>query len=175
MEAWWQIPVVIGVALLLWLPQNAFHEGCHALVVHLLGGKVTSFKPFVHKRNGKWYFASMSWNSDKTFTNRQRAYISVAPWIGNALIIVVTSAMNVFGSHKVGSAILLGWTVVNFMDFANNARFLIFADQDKYETGTADIIRFSRAWWSTLKTSKWRVGFCLGTVLGWLVVGAIPW
>lgn len=174
MSTWWQFLLVIGLSLLFWFPQNVFHEGCHAIAVKFRGGKITAFKPYPHKRDGKLYFASVSWSINKELFPRERALISIAPWIGNEAVLLICFILNTAISNPVATAILFSISVVNFIDFFNNARLLLFASDKKYEEADSDVIRFFRELGASLPLAKSStVGdMILVTVL--LVLGAVP-
>lgn len=58
------VPLLVILVAVLWVPQNAHHEGCHALAYWALGAEITKFKviPTFYKNTWKVEtFASMSY------------------------------------------------------------------------------------------------------------------
>lgn len=76
---WWAPPLV---ALGGWFAWNVIHEGAHALTALAAGVKVTSFKPWPHKHDGKWRFAGVVYD-------RQGPAVGVVmPYIVDAVAVV---------------------------------------------------------------------------------------
>jgi hypothetical protein len=67
----------IVVFVLSWFLQNCIHEGSHLYVAYWLRGwKPKEFHPYPLKRNGKWYFAYCSYETDGKKTSK---WIHIAP------------------------------------------------------------------------------------------------
>lgn len=174
---WWAfILVVAGTCLLLWFPQNCQHEGLHALFARRYGATITRFRPYPHRDpEGGWNFASVSWINSRKMTDKEKSNICFAPWVFNGILVILLSLGNHFGPHHFGSAVLLGWTINNLVDGANNARLAVQAAHTKrFDEVHSDIPRASRHWGYTAPlTTAMMIGwFISSTAL--TVLGAIP-
>ena len=173
---WWAfVLVTLVTALVLWIPQNYQHEGLHALFAKLYGGYNIKVRGFPHKgSDGKWNFASCSWNNTRKMSDRERSNICLAPWAGNFVLVILLSLGNHFGPHHFGSAVLLGWTINNLVDGANNARLAVRAAHTKeFNEVHSDIPRGARYWGYTapLTTGMMITWFVFSTAL--TVLGAL--
>lgn len=90
--AWW-IGLAAGGAIL----SLNLHELAHCVVVWFIGGKVTSYKPYPHKANGRWFIGRMTWTRDRNFNYWEcrwfyrvipiRAAVFVAMWTTLGLLL----------------------------------------------------------------------------------------
>lgn len=72
--------VAVAVALVPgYFFQVFMHEGAHALILLMHGGKVRSFNIFPHQANGRFYFGRVTYENYDQIDNTGRALISFAP------------------------------------------------------------------------------------------------
>lgn len=114
----WLLPLV---AVALWLPQNAQHEGMHALAAKHWGATITEMHLFPSRKLGSFAWAYVRWEGgdyDKT----ARGLISIAPQFANTVILSLILGLRwrFPDMHPVANTILAGWFTVNFVDGAVN-------------------------------------------------------
>lgn len=74
----WFIPLILAIPLFFfWI---AVHEGSHALIVILQGGKIIEFKPWPHRDEGKFYIGRI------TYFGKPSRWIEIAPYIMDATL-----------------------------------------------------------------------------------------
>lgn len=162
--------VCVVTALLLWLPQNAQHEGAHALMVKRYGGTITRFTPYPSWKNGHFTWASVAWEGGE-YTTKGRAAISIAPQATNTALLVLLGAVWLSTDlPEVAASILAGWAFVNYVDGAWNLGTFYKPEppeNQKYTDGWS----FQR----NMGLNKW---LCRGLAAAWHVgFGALlfPW
>lgn len=64
-NVWWWIGLAAGGAVL----SLNLHELTHCLVIWLVGGKVTSYKPWPHKAKERWWIGRMTWERDRSLNH----------------------------------------------------------------------------------------------------------
>lgn len=74
------IHIVVGGILYLLLG-NLKHEGAHAIAAKLRGYKITAFKFWPHKRDGRWMFGWVSWSGP------HERHILLAPYYVDAALL----------------------------------------------------------------------------------------
>jgi hypothetical protein len=92
MLPWW-IGLAAGGAVL----TLNLHELAHCLVVWCIGGTVTSYKPWPHRANGRWFIGRMTWELGRPPTRREcrwfygiiplRASMFLAMWVTLGLLV----------------------------------------------------------------------------------------
>jgi len=122
--------LVALVAALLWIPQNATHEGAHALVAKFYGGSITKILFYPNDKDGKFSFTPWAaghawarvWWEGGEYTAHQRGYVSLAPVATNTILVtLLIVARLVFPDMPPWLAsILAAWALTNFADGAFN-------------------------------------------------------
>jgi len=179
---WW---FVILMALAWWFPQNAIHEGSHALIYKLLGYKITDLKPYLHRHTTTddegnplpwykgWSFARMwcEWPEDRPVeekpSQKWRALAVIAPVISNTVIfaaLYVPTAMSETWLHGV----LGGLMITQLFDAGNNWRFIWRKYRDD---SRSDVWRFI---YKSGASHKGMIAFSIGWVVLAVAALAIP-
>lgn len=87
-EFWW---VSLLLALILWIGQNAQHEGAHALMIKRFGGVLLEMRLLPSMSEGKFYFAYVVYRG--AFSSGQSAAISIAPQALNTAILCLLTIL----------------------------------------------------------------------------------
>jgi hypothetical protein len=163
--------VVALTALLLWFPQNAQHEGAHALMAKRYGATITRFTPYPSWSTGYFTFASVAWKGGE-YDARGRALISVAPQATNTAILLLLALVR-FGANpsEVVVSILAGWALVNYVDGAWNLG-TFYKPEPPEDRKRTDGWSFQRnmglnKWLCRGLTAVWHVGFGALLFLAW--------
>jgi len=123
----WTAPVWLTIlfALLLWFFQNVQHEGAHALVVRLAGGQIVRFRPWPHRHEGRFYFASVGYRIHELPPSLE-GLVNAAPLLWNTLALLIMGIL-MQEIEPVGwvASMMLGWGICNAVDGTYNlATFL---------------------------------------------------
>lgn len=66
------------------------HEGVHALVAATAPGtRIIEFKPYPHKKSGKWVMGSMSYESTQEFSYNRMVVFLIAPMMFSFLMMLL--------------------------------------------------------------------------------------
>jgi hypothetical protein len=150
------------VALALWLPQNAAHEGAHILAARQWGAKLVEFVPWPSKKLGYFTWAHVRWRWENGHPGSiGDALTAIAPQFTNTVVLILCAGLYlVLPESPWGRSILTGWAITNFVDGAYN---LSTVWRKRPESARTDGWRFVLA--MGVKTSTARVG-----VLTWWIL-----
>lgn len=158
---WW---IDLIAALALWLPQNAIHEGAHAVAARHWGGKIIEFWPFPSKKLGYFTFAHVRWQWAEGHPDETAdGVVAIAPQALNTLLLMVIFIIEPRISNPVASSILFGWALTNFVDGAYNLSTLY---RKRPEVARTDGWRWAVAWkvgdgQGRALVALWQLGFAL--------------
>ena len=117
---------ILICAILFWIPQNALHEGSHALMAKCFGQKIIKFWPIPGKLHGKWMFAYVQYYGKKLFGWPKRL-VTAAPQLLNVILLSILSILAIYFEHPVIYALI----ITNTADLAANLFFgLVFGRGD---------------------------------------------
>jgi hypothetical protein len=112
--------MIVVTALVLWIPQNAAHEGAHCLAHSAAGDTIKSFWPFPGWRTGSFSFAHMSYQRTGEVSPFVDGLCSAAPQIANTVILCALMPLHLLSLNPIVEAVLTGWAIVNYVDGAVN-------------------------------------------------------
>ena len=122
--------LVALAAALLWIPQNATHEGAPALVARFYGATITKILLYPNDEDGKFSFTPWAaghawarvWWKGGEYTETQRGYVSLAPVATNTTIVtlIILAKYMIPDMPVVMASILAAWALTNFADGAFN-------------------------------------------------------
>ena len=134
----------LPLALLLWLPQNAVHEGMHAFAHRWAGDKVTELWPLPGWKSGSFAFAYMRYETIKgRKTWQQEALCAAAPQLWNTLVLLLLLPVHALDPDDWMTKACTAVALVNFID------------------GAVNLSTFYR-WSSRPRTDGWRTAEALG-------------
>lgn len=63
------------------------HEGIHAIVAATASGaRITAFKPYPHKKDGRWLMGEMSYEASQEFSYNRKVLFFIAPMMTSFLM-----------------------------------------------------------------------------------------
>jgi hypothetical protein len=144
-------------AVLLWIPQNAAHEGAHCVVHKFAGDEITAFWPFPGwHRGGYFTFAHMGYRRTTPVAPVVDGFCAAAPQITNTLILLALLPLHLVRTPGWLFAVLTAWALVNFVDGAFNLGTFYYATPRKGTDGW----RAAKSW----GVNPW---VCRGLTLVW--------
>lgn len=113
--------LVVVIALVLWLPQNAAHEYAHVVAHRHWGALITAFVPWPTWKGG-FTFAHMSYRQlkERPLEKTAEGVCSVAPQVVNTVVLSMVIALRWRFPEmpEILASILTAWALVNYVDGA---------------------------------------------------------
>jgi hypothetical protein len=112
--------LVVVASLLLWLPQNAVHEGAHCLAHKYAGDEIVKFWPFPSWALGSFSFAYMSYRRRTPVSPHLDGFCAAAPQIVNTCVLALLIPLHFISLPPWLFSICAALVIVNFADGAVN-------------------------------------------------------
>ena len=177
---WWA-PFL--VALFWWFPQNAQHEGSHALVAVLLGARITRF--IIYPTNADEQFSLAFWRTGFTWASVSwennpiepddlgKAIGAIAPNAANTLVLsiflILDIALELFSPGWLHT-VLTGIAITNFADGAYNlSTFYRITPKPSTDGWKFQAYTGLPIWLCRMLTPIWQAGFGV-----WLLFSVLP-
>jgi len=172
--------LVALAAVLLWIPQNAQHEGMHAFIAKRYGAEIVKMVLYPTDADDKLSFtfwkeghtwAYVQWTGGN-FDDKARAVTSCIPQVTNTLVLFLLGGVRfLIDPSPVVVSLLAGWALVNFIDGAWNLG-TFYRPEPEEERKSTDGWSFQKhsgldKWLCRGLSACWHLGFGALLFLAW--------